>query len=173
MRTSVEPARLIETVRRELEVLEPNLLVDELWTMQYRLAKWRSAERLAAALLGGFAGLALVLATVGVYGVIAHSVAARRREIGIRMALGAARGDIVGLVLRRGLGLTAAGVALGSFLSVAGVRLLASQLYGTDPYGPATWLAAIVAVTVGALSACALPAWRAGRFQPAAVLHWE
>ncbi len=173
LRTVVEPTTLIETVVRELAELEPTLTVDELWTMDYRLGIHRGAERLAAALLAGFAALALVLAAIGIYAVLSQSVAARGREIGVRMTLGATRGDVLRLVLRRGLGLTAAGVALGLILSAAGVRLLASQLYATDPYDPLTWLGLTLLVVLGAVATCLVPAWRAGRVQPAAVLHGE
>ncbi len=173
LRTSVEPTSLIATVRDKMESLDPGILVDELWTMDHRLAVHRSAERLAAALLGGFAALAFMLAAIGVYAVLAYSVAARSREIGIRVAMGALRGDVVRLVLRRGLGLTAIGVVLGWALSAGGVRLLESQLYRTDPYDPVTWLGLTLAVVAGSVAACLLPAWRASRVQPATVLHWE
>ncbi len=173
LRTSVEPETLAGTVARELEALSSELLVDELWTMQDRLAKRRSSERLAAALLSSFAVLALALAAIGVYGVIAYSVAARGHEIAIRSAFGAGRADVVRLILRRGVVLTAAGVVGGLLISVAATRWLASQLYDIGPYDLGTWLTMVLAVVVGALVACALPAWRAGGIQPAKALRSE
>ena len=173
VRTAVEPTTMVETVVREMGDLDPTMTLDELWTMDHRLGIHRGAERLAAALLAGFAALALALAAIGIYAVLCQSVAARGREIGVRMALGATRGDVLRLVLRRGLGLTAAGVVLGLLLSAAGVRLLANQLYATDPYDPLTWLGLTLVVVLGAAAACLVPAWRAGRVQPAAMLHWE
>ncbi len=173
MRTTVEPEGLAEMVHREMAAVEAELLVDELWTMEHRLGMRRSAQRLAQALLSSFAAIALVLAAVGVYGVIAYSVAARRREIGIRLALGAGRADIVRLIQRHGFRLAAAGVAVGLILSLGGVRLLTSQLYGIGPYSLTTWLALVLAVVAGVLAACALPAWRASHIRPATALRGE
>jgi putative ABC transport system permease protein len=173
LRTSVEPAGLAETLRTSMQVLDPNVALHEFWTMDYRLSIHRSAERLAAALLGGFAVLAFALAAIGLYGVMAGSVAGRQRELGIRLALGASRDDLVRLVLGRGLVLTALGVVLGWILAAAGVRLLASQLYATDPYDPMSWLGLTLVVALGAAGACAVPAWRAGRVRAATVLRGE
>lgn len=173
MRTMGDPARLAVRIRREVEAIDPQLMVDELWTMDERLAARRSSERLAAALLSSFAAIALALAAVGVYGVIAGAVAARGREMGIRMALGADRRQILWMVLARGLRLSAAGVAAGWVLAVIGVRALASQLYGVAPYDPVTWIGLAVAVVIGSLLASAVPAWRASRLQPAAVVRGE
>lgn len=173
LRTLVEPTTLIAEVSREMADLDPTTVLDEFWTMDHRLGIHRGPERLAAALLAGFAALALVLAALGVYAMLAFSVAARGREIGVRMALGATPGDIVRIVLRRGLLATMVGVVLGWVLAAASVRLLASQLYNTDPYDPVTWLGLTLTLLLGAYNACAVPAWRAGRVQPTTVLYGE
>ncbi len=171
LRTSIDPATLQDVVQAEMTTLEPSLLIDELWTMDDRLASKRGPQRLAALLLLSFAVLAVVLGVVGIYSVISFTVASQRREMGIRQALGARSGDIAGLILRRGLLLTATGLALGLLLSSAGVRLLSSQLYQVQAYDPETWLVAIVTILVAALAACALPARRAGHVHPTAALR--
>ncbi len=171
LQTSVDPVTLEEVVRAEMTMLEPSLLLDELWTMDDRLASQRGPQRLAAVLLASFAVLAVVLAVVGIYGVISFTVASQRREMGIRQALGARSGDIARLILRRGLRLTATGVALGWLFSSVGASLLSSQLYNVQAYDPGTWLVAIATILAAALAACALPAQRAGRVHPTAALR--
>ena len=129
--------------------------------------------RLLAQLLGGFAGLALLLAAIGTYGVLSYMVAERRREIGIRMALGADQGTVLGQVLRQGLILTAVGIAAGLGGAFALNRLIRSLLFGVQPTDPITLVAVVSTITLVAAIACWLPAWRASRMDPNVVLRQE
>lgn len=172
-RTEIDPWDVLPAVRREAEALDPTVLFDEWLTVGRRLERNRDPQRLMAILLGLFAGLAVLLAAVGIYSVVAYAVAERRGEIAVRMALGARGGDVTRHVLRQGLGLAFLGVTAGLGLAALGARLLASYLYATDPYDPVTWIVLAVLVGCGMLLVCAVPAWRASREQPAAVLHHE
>jgi ABC-type antimicrobial peptide transport system permease subunit len=127
--------------------------------------------RLLAQLLGGFAGLALLLAAIGTYGVLSYMVAERRREIGIRMALGADQGSVLGQVMKQGLVLTAIGVAAGLAGAFALNRVIASMLFGVEPTDPTTMVAVVATITLVAAIACWLPAWRASRVDPNIVLR--
>jgi ABC-type antimicrobial peptide transport system permease subunit len=129
--------------------------------------------RLLAQLLGGFAGLALLLAAIGTYGVLSYMVTERRREIGIRMALGADQSHVVGQVLSQGLTLTAIGVAIGVAAALGLTRLLASMLFGVRPSDPLTVSAVAGTIVLVAALACLLPAWRASRVDPLVVLRDE
>jgi ABC-type antimicrobial peptide transport system permease subunit len=127
--------------------------------------------RLLAQLLGVFAGLALLLAVLGVYGVLSFMIAERRREIGIRLAVGATRRDIVALVMKQGLVIAAIGLAAGLVGALGVNRLFASLLFGVEPTDPGTIAGVAFAMTVAAALACALPAWRASRLDPNVVLR--
>jgi putative ABC transport system permease protein len=129
--------------------------------------------RLLAQLLGGFAGLALLLAAIGTYGVLSFMVAERRREIGIRMALGAGQGDVLGQVLKQGLTLTTIGVVIGLAGALGINRLISSLLFGVQPTDPTTMIAVVGTITLVATVACWLPAWRASRVDPNIVLRDE
>jgi ABC-type antimicrobial peptide transport system permease subunit len=129
--------------------------------------------RLLAQLLGGFAGLALLLAAIGTYGVLSYMVAERRREIGIRMALGAERGVVLGQVLRQGLTLAGVGVAAGLAGAFVLTRLVASLLFGVKPTDPMTIAAVVGTIAAVAAIASLLPAWRASRVDPIVVLRDE
>ena len=122
-------------------------------------------------LVGLFASLALVLAAIGVHGVLSYDVARRVREIGIRMALGAERGSVLRLIVGRALVLTAIGVAAGGAGAFVLTRTLSTLLFGVTPHDPATFAAAAGILTVVALAAAAMPAWRAARTDPAAALR--
>ena len=124
-------------------------------------------------LVGAFAALALVMASVGLYGVLAYSVGQRTREIGIRMALGCDRGGVFKLVLRHGLVLTTVGVALGMAGALAATRLLERLLLGVSPTDPLTFASVAVTLLLVAALACALPARRATRIDPAVALRYE
>ena len=123
--------------------------------------------------LATFAGVALLLALVGLYGVLAQSVAERRREIGVRVALGARPGDIADMVLKHGLRLVAIGIAIGLVGAIASTRLLEQMLFGIEPTDPVTLVAVSLLFAAVAFAASLLPAWRAVRSDPVAVLQAE
>ena len=130
-----------------------------------------ASPRLYVVLFGGFASLALFLALLGIYGTVSYSVALRTREIGIRLALGARREDVLRLVFGQGIRLVALGLALGLLTSLALTRLLTSLLYGVKPSDPATLTVVVFALGISALLACWLPAERATRVDPMVALR--
>ncbi|HEX5724089.1 MAG TPA: ABC transporter permease [Longimicrobiaceae bacterium] len=173
VRARGEPAALAGAVRAEVRVLDPSLAVFDVRTLREHLGQAMSQERMAATLVTGFGSLALLLAAVGVFGVLAYWVAQRSREIGIRMALGASRRGVLRLVLGRGMAFVAAGLAAGIAAAFALTRLAGSLLYGVSPTDPATF-AAVAAVLGGvALLAGWLPAARAARVDPMVALRQE
>ena len=129
--------------------------------------------RFAMLLLASFAGLALLLATIGMYGVISYSVAQRTQEIGIRMALGAPRGNVFGMVLAQGARLAGLGIAIGLLAALAVTRLMTSFLYGVRPTDPLTFAAVSLLLAGVALLACYVPARRATRVDPMLALRYE
>jgi putative ABC transport system permease protein len=141
VRSGVDPETLAGPVRRELAAVDPSLPLYDLRTMQDRLLDSMLPQRVAAWLLGGLALVALLLAGVGIYGVLSQTVLQRRPEIGIRMALGARRGQVLRLILRQGMILAAAGLALGAGAAALAVRGMAKLLYGVTPYDAATYAA--------------------------------
>jgi putative ABC transport system permease protein len=173
IRTSIEPATLTAAVRRELSALDRNVPLATVQTMKDRAAEVTSRTRFIAFLLVLFAGLALLLTAVGIYGVIAYGVSARTRELGIRMALGAQRGDVLRLVLREGAILIAAGLAIGLLASAASVRVLQSQLYNLNTSDPLTFVVVTLLLASIAFLACYLPARKAMRTDPLMALRYE
>ncbi len=137
------------------------------------LAASAAERRFALILFEVFALAALVLAAAGIYGVLAGSVAERTREIGVRSALGASRGMILGLVVRQGMTLTACGVLLGLLGAATASQVIVSMLFAVSPLDPATYLGVIVMLGGVALLACSVPAWRAARVDPATTLRME
>ncbi len=146
---------------------------DGIMTMDALLASSTVQEKFWMQLLGLFAGLAVTLAVIGLYGVISYAVAQRTHELGIRMALGAARTDVLTLIVRQGLVLVLLGVAIGIPAAVALTRLIASQLFGVTPTDPATFAAASVLFVSIALLACSIPAHRATKVDPMVALRAE
>jgi ABC-type antimicrobial peptide transport system permease subunit len=132
-----------------------------------------ATRRFSMILLGIFAGLALLLASVGIYGVISYVVGERTREMGIRMALGAQRWDILWLILRQGGSLAAAGVVVGVISSLGLARFMTGQLYGIRATDPVTFIAVAVLLGLVALAACCVPAMRAARVDPMVALRYE
>ena len=173
LRTSLAPQALSASIHRAVEGLDPALPVVRLQTMDDVFADAIGRPRLLAQLLGVFAGLALLLAAIGAYGVLSYMVTERRREIGIRMALGADRGSVLRLVLSQGLGLTLIGVAGGLAVALAMNRVLASLLFGVRPTDPATIAGVIALIATVALVACYLPARSATHVDPMIVLRDE
>jgi putative ABC transport system permease protein len=142
-------------------------------TMEEVAAAATSQPRFRAELVGVFAVLALVLAAVGIFGVLAFSVGQRAREFGIRVALGARTNDVLRLVLGGALKMTMAGVAIGLIAAAALTRFLATLLFAVQPTDPVTFAGTAALLTAAALAACALPAWRAATVDPAVTLRQE
>jgi predicted permease len=173
LRTAGDPVALAGVAAEEVRRLDPELALFDVRPLADLVAGSVAASRFYTSVLAVFAGTALLLAAIGLYGVLAFAVAERAREIGVRVALGAARADVLRLVLRQGAALTGAGLALGLAGAVGASRLLSSLLYGVEPTDPATF-AAVPAVLAGAaLLACYLPARRALRLDPVTVLKQE
>jgi predicted permease len=172
-RTEGDDTALLTKMRETLVTLEPQLLLLDNQTMKAQIQAMLFPVRVAAALVSVFSGLGLLLAAVGLYGIIAYAVAQRTREIGIRMAIGARPGAVVRLVLRQGLGLAAAGLVAGSLLGAAATRVVAGALYGVGVGDPIAWGAAAIVLVGAALLAHAIPAYRAVRIDPMGALRSE
>ncbi len=168
-----DPASLAPAVVREAQGLDPDQPVANISTMSKNIAQSLATRRLTMTLLGTFAALALILASVGLYGVMALSVTQRTREFGIRLALGAPRRDVFRLALGRGLFLVGVGLALGLLGALGAGRALTSLLYDTGGLDPAALLTAIVALASVAVLACWFPARRATRVDPIVALRYE
>ena len=153
--------------------VDPNQAVGRIRTMEELIGDTVAQPRFRAGLVGAFAALALALAAVGIFGVLAFSVSQRMREFGIRSALGAQARDIVSLVLAAGLRITALGVAIGLAAATALTRSLGSLLFGVKPIDPITFLAASAILSAVALIACAAPVLRAVRVDPGSALRQE
>lgn len=173
IRAAGDPASIIAGVRAELRGMEPALLIDRVQTMEQRIGESLAPRRLNLVLFGLFAVLALVLASVGLYGVVAYAVAQRTQEFGIRMALGAQQRDVLRLVLGQGLKLALLGVAIGIAAALGLARLLVSLLFGVEPTDPMTIAGVSLLLTIVALIACWLPAHRATRVSPTEALRAE
>ncbi len=173
LRTILPPAALSRTLERLVRETDPAVPIVRLRDMESVFAESIRRPRLLAVLLGAFAGLALLLAAVGTYGVLSYMTTERRREIGIRMALGGARSSVVALVMKQGLQLTTIGVVVGLAGALGLNRLIASVLFGVQPTDPTTLAAVIMTITVVAAAACWLPAWRASRLDPSVVLRTD
>jgi len=172
VRTAGRPEAVLATVRREVQLLDHNLyLQSETSKTTIRESLW--AQRLSASLLTLFGGLALLLSMIGIYGVIAYSVTQRRREIGVRMALGASPGEIRRMVLGEGLALVAIGVAFGAVASLGASRAVRSMLIVVGPWDAVTFVLVPLILSLVAVIACWLPAHRATAFDPAVTLRDE
>jgi putative ABC transport system permease protein len=173
VRSATDPAGLAEAARREILVLDRDQPVSRAVPLERLVADSIARPRYSMLLLGAFAAVALVLATMGIYGLLSHAVAQRTHEIGIRMALGARRRDVLALVIANGMGLAMAGVGIGLLGALALTRLMAGLLFQVSPTDPMT-LAAVSALLAGvAFLACVIPARRATRVDPMAALRCE
>jgi predicted permease len=173
LRTTLPATALAQTLERVVKEVDPAVPIVRLREMGDVFAESISRPRLLAQLVGAFAGLALLLALVGTYGVLSYMVAERRREIGIRIAVGAARFRVIAFVMMQGLLLTAVGIILGAAGALEVNRLMASLLFGVEPTDTATMGAVIATIAIVAAMACWLPAFRASRLDPNEVLRAE
>ena len=173
LRTKVDPASLTDDVRNALRSVDPDLPLAKIATLSTIVEDSMTLPRFAMLVLGSFAGLALLLASVGMYGVISYFVGQRTREIGVRVALGAQRRDVFGMVLGQGARLAAIGIALGLLAALAATRMMVSFLYRVQPIDPLTFAALPFLLLFIALLACYVPARRAMRVDPMVALRHE
>jgi predicted permease len=173
LRTAGDPAAIMGPVRRAVRQIDPREVIYGVQTMDEVLAGSFAARRVSMILLGIFAALALVLSCVGIYGVISYLVGQRTREIGVRMALGAQRSDVMRLVLGEGVKMALVGIAAGIATALELTRLMADELFGVTAQDPLTFGAVAVVLTLVALLACYLPARRAVRIDPMVALRYE
>ena len=173
VRTSGEASSLLPAVRREVKALDPQLPLTGAGTLAEELGNSLAAARMAATLTTLFGVVALLLSAVGLYGAISYSVLQRTREIGIRMALGAQGSDVLVLVIRKGVLLTAAGAGVGLTAALALTRLARGLLYGVSANDPATFAAITLLLCAVALLACYIPARRATKVSPTVALRYE
>jgi putative ABC transport system permease protein len=173
IKSTTPPPTLMSGLRGAVAGVDPNLPIADVRTMDDVVAATMSAPRFTGMLLAAFAALALVLSAIGIYGVLSYLVSRRTREIGIRVAIGAGRAQVLRLVLGSGLTLAFAGVAIGLGVAAAASRVMASLLHGVSPGDPATFLAVGILLPLVALVASAVPAWRATRVDPIVALKTE
>jgi putative ABC transport system permease protein len=173
LRTSGNPLQLVSAVRAEVAALDKNLPLYSIQTMDELISGEVASQRFNASLLGMFAALAVVLAAVGIYGVMAYGVTQRTREIGIRMALGAAPEKVRFMILRQGMWLSLAGIAIGLAASFALTRWMRNLLFGVQPTDPLTFALVSVILVATAFLACWIPAHRASRVDPLIALRYE
>src|SRR5437870_756649 len=171
IRTPLAPQTMATAIAREVHALDANLAPYEVITLQEQLERSTSPQMVAVTLVGTLGGLALLLAAIGLYGVMSYAVSQSTRELGLRMALGADTSNLLRLVISRGLVLTAGGVLLGAAVALALTRLLGNLLYKVSPRDPLAFGSALAVMTIASLAACFLPAWRATRTDPARVLR--
>ncbi len=171
IRTPQSPGALAPALVRAIHALDANIAPGELITMREQVDRTTAPQRIAVTILAIFGGLALLLAAVGLYGVMAATVAQSTRELALRIALGATRADLLRLVLEKGLALTTLGVAAGGLVAFQSTRLLGYLLYQVSPRDPRIFASAFVVVACASVVACVVPAWRATRTDPLQALR--
>ena len=171
--TAMEPSAIVSTLRQQVRALDPSLPVTALQTMNDVVRTSTATPRFTATLIGGFALLALLLAGIGIGGVLATSVSGRTPELGVRLALGAQPRTLLAMVLREGMLLASAGLAIGWLAAWLLSRVMSTLLYEIDPRDPLTFGTVGALLVGGALLASAVPAWRASRVDPLNALRRE
>jgi putative ABC transport system permease protein len=173
VRTDIDPTSLVPALQREVWAVDKDQPVSRVRTLKGLHGNSMSQQRFNMLLVSLFGAMGLLLAAVGIYGVLSYLVARRIHEIGIRMALGAQRGRILRMVVAQGMGLAVLGVALGVAAALGLTRVLSTLLFGVRPTDPITFTAVAVLLLGVALAACYIPAWRATRIDPMAALRHE
>jgi predicted permease len=173
VRTKGDPMAMLEPIRREIRGIDPGLALSDVATMDAVLSNSLWQPRLSMALIAAFAGLAVLLACLGVYGVVAYAVSQRTREFGVRTALGASPADLLRIVVRDGAALAATGIVIGTIGAIALSRGLSSLLFNTAPTDPVTFLGAAALLAAVVVGASLIPARRAMRVQPLTALRYE
>ena len=173
VRSALPVADVTAGLRAAVASLDPKVPLDDVQTMEGRIERSLGPRRLAMLALGGFSALSLLLAALGVYGVMRYTTGQRTREIGVRLALGAQRGEVVGLVVRQGLMVALVGVALGTAVALAATRLMEGMLFGVSARDPLTFASGAVALTAVTVLASLLPALGAARVDPVSALRAE
>ena len=171
IRTAGDPTSLIGGLRAQLAEMDPSIPLYRVATMEDSMSKAAAQSRFQTLLLACFAGMALLLSAVGLYAVLSYMVAQRAGEIGVRMALGAQRGDVLSLIVRRGLVLALTGIGIGLAAAALLTRFMAGMLYGVQPFDPLTFAAVAALLLVVSVAASSAPAWRAARLNPMETLR--
>ena len=171
IRTPLGPETMAKVLVREIHALDANLAPGEVITMQEQVDRTTAAQRIAVSMLAVFGSLALLLAAIGLYGVMSYTVSQSTRELGLRMALGASVSSLLRLVMSQGLALTALGVFVGAAAALTMARLIGNLPYKVSPNDPLSYGAALVVMTMASIAACLLPAWRATRTDPLRALR--
>jgi len=173
VKTAGDPAGLTQAVRRELQQLDRTMVIYNLAPMSERVSRQVAQSRFTSWLTGVFSGTALLLAMLGIYGVMSYTVTRRTQEIGVRMALGASANEVLTMVVRQGMTLILAGVVIGLALAIGLTRLISTLLFGVTATDPATYAGVTAVLVVVALAATYLPARRATRIDPTTALRYE
>ncbi|HEY7500371.1 MAG TPA: ABC transporter permease [Vicinamibacterales bacterium] len=173
VRTENDPLSVASAIRDRVHALDPSLPVAQMRTMEMIVDESTAPQRFNTTLLGGFAGVALLLAAIGIGGVLATGVSRRTQEIGLRMALGASRADVLTMILRQGMTLVVIGVAIGLPTAFIAARYMSTLLFGVGPHDAITFASATILLVLVALVACYVPARRATRVDPMVALRWE
>jgi putative ABC transport system permease protein len=173
IRTAGDPSAFVNTARAAIQSIDRDQPIADVRTMEQMMESAVGERKLSTLLLAAFAGLAVLLASIGIYGVMAFDVTRRSQEIGVRMALGAERSSVLGLVLRQGLTLAAAGIALGLLGAFALTRAIQAQLFGIGRTDPSTFTAVAFGLATVAAAAVLVPAVRATRVNPVETLRYE